>query len=216
MFEAERIALLSDVLRKARLGTLDVDWRQRIAVPHRHQYQPYQDAYDLAVLAVLASEPAQWEPGVAGNWRQALDAWYCDSLINLNDSFDLQHDLRKASRRARINSLVSVHRLPVFTADQRQAQADIRLAADRNADFAAATSLGVEVRNRDLSHAWYRASLAAGGEANDWVGWYRTRVADWMDRDIAAVAVAALDDHGFRQELESPLPDYWKPATGPG
>lgn len=210
MFESVRIGLLGDALARARTGSLEPDWRERIVVSWRQSYQPYQDALDVAVQTVLVAERAEWEPGVAGDWRKALDAWYCACLVNMNDALDLQLEQRKSSRRVRFQSQISAYKLRVLTAEQRKSHVDSLLSCDAKFDFAAATSLGAEVRDRDRLHAWYGASLVAGGEANDWMGWYRSRIAGWRDRDVAAVAEAELAKPDFREQMESPLPSYWR------
>lgn len=215
MFESARIGLLSDALARARTGSLEPDWRGRIVISGRPSYQPYQDAMDVAVQTVLMSDRAGWEPGVAGDWRKALDAWYCACLVNLNDALDVQLEQRKSSRRARFGSLISAHQLTLLTADQRQAHVDSLLSYDPTFDSAAATSIGAEVRDRDRLHAWYRASLAVGGDANDWMGWYRRRIAGWVNREVAAVAEAELDKPEFREQMEAPLPGYWRVAAVP-
>ncbi len=216
LYESNRIALLTDVLVRARMGTLEVDWRERVTVEQQHTYEPYHDAVELAAQAILTPEPALWEPGVAGNWRQALDAWYCASLTALNDGLDLRQQTAGQARRVRVNSLVKMYALPLLDDEKRQALLDKFLAAEPLSDFAAATAPGIEVRDRDHLHAWYRASLAVGGQPNDWVGWYRGRIAGWHNHEMAARAAANLEQDAFRAEMESPLPDYWQPGTAQG
>lgn len=215
LFESARITLLGDALFRARTGSLEPDWRDRVVISGRASYQPYQDAMDVAVRTVLMSDRAGWEPGVAGDWRKALDAWYCACLVNLNDALDMQLEQHKSSRRARFKVLTSAHQWTLLTADQRQSHVDSLLSLDPTVDRAAATSAGVEVRDRDRLHAWYRASLGVGGEANDWMSWYRQRIAGWVNREVAAIAVAELDKPEFREQMEAPLPDYWRVAAVP-
>lgn len=216
MYESTRVALLSDVLVRARKGTLEVDWRERVTVEPQQTYEPYQDAVELAVQALVTPEPALWEPGVAGHWRQALDAWYCASLTALNDDLDVRQQTAGRARRVRVDSMVKLYGIPLLDDDKRQALLDKFLAAEPLSDFAAANSPGIEVRDRDHLHAWYRASLTAGGQQNDWVGWYRGRIAGWHNHEMAARAAAILENDAFRAEMESPLPEYWQPGTASG
>ncbi len=213
LYESNRVALLGDVLVRARMGTLEVDWRERVTVEQKQTYEPYHDAIELAAQAVVTPEPALWEPGVAAHWRPALDAWYCASLTVLNDALDLRQQTAGRARRVRVDALVKMYALPLLDDEQRQSLLDKFLAAEPMSDFAAANSPGIEVRDRDHLHAWYRASLAVGGQPNDWVGWYRGRIAGWHNHELAARAAANLENDEFRAEMESPLPEYWQPAT---
>lgn len=214
-FEAARVGLLSEALFKARTGSLTPDWRDHIAIARRPVGQQYQDAMDIAVRTVLMADCADWEPGVAGDWRKALNAWYFACLVNMNDAIDVQLEQRKSSRRTRTQSLILAHRATLLPADQRQSHVDSILSHDAKLDSAAATSLSAEVRDRDRLHAWYRASLVAGGDANDWMSWYRRRVANWGNREFAAIAEAELDTPEYREQMEAPLPDYWQTAAVP-
>lgn len=214
-FEAARVGLLSEALIKARTGSLTPDWRDHIAISRPPVGQPYQDAMDIAVQAILMTDRADWEPGVAGDWRKALNAWYFACLVNKNDALDVQLEQRKSSRRTRTQSLILAHRATLLPADQRQSHVDSVLSHDAKFDSAAAIALSAEVRDRDRLHAWYRASLVAGGDVNDWMSWYRRRIADWGNRDFAAIAEAELDTPEFREQMEAPLPDYWRNASTP-
>lgn len=214
MYESTRVALLSDVLVRARMGTLEADWRTRLTVDQQQTYEPYHDAVELAAQAVLTPEPALWEPGVAGHWRQALDAWYCASLMTLNDGFDLRQQTAGRARRVKVSALVKMYALPLLDDEKRQSLLDKFLASEPLSDFAAANAPAIEVRDRDRLHAWYRASLAVGGQSNDWVSWYRGRIAGWPNREMAARVAANLEEEQFRAEMESPLPEYWQPVPG--
>jgi hypothetical protein len=178
-FEAARVGLLTEALVKARTGSLTPDWRDHITISRRPVGQPYQDAMDIAVRTVLIADRADWEPGVAGDWRKALNAWYFACLVNMNDAIDVQLEQRRSTRRTRTQSLILAHQATLLPADQRQSHVESILSHDAKFDSAAATSLGAEVRDRDRLHAWYRASLVVGGDANDWMDWYRCRVANW-------------------------------------
>jgi hypothetical protein len=214
MYESTRVALLTDALTRARMGTLDADWRERVTIPQPQNYEPYQDAMELAVQALRTPEPALWEPGVARHWRQALDAWYCASLKALSDGLDLRAQTAGRARRVRVDALVKVYALPMLTDNKRQALLDKFLAAEPLCDFAAAMSPGVEVRDRDRLHAWYRASLDVGGQSNDWVRWYRERITQWQNRELAARAIAELELAQFHAEMRAPLPEYWQCGAG--
>jgi hypothetical protein len=67
----------------------------------------------------------------------------------------------------------------------------------------------LHLAERDHIGAWYRAGLAAGGHAVDWVRWYRERLLRWPNPEAAQSHLAALSDASHRAKLES-LPDYWR------
>lgn len=90
LYTSARVSQWHHVLFSARLGVLEADWRDHLAVELDRQFEStgaqafVGGRLDLventkqSVLQELSLLPPQlWEPYVAaGDWRAALDAWY--------------------------------------------------------------------------------------------------------------------------------------------
>jgi hypothetical protein len=96
------ISTMRAVLDHARGGDLDPGWRDTLAPPTtpvatdvEHAEQAVNDLRTLSVAA--------WEPGAAGDWRTALDAWYLARRELIDTAADLnaagQHEQRAGLRR---------------------------------------------------------------------------------------------------------------------
>jgi len=202
-FERTRYLVWADVLDSARLGTLPSDWRDRVE----------SDAYDagtaerLAALEIVNTDRADWEPHAArGNWRAALTAWHAAQIHNEN-SYEVNHQ----------------HELAIAASDLRRclSRMDSRLHRDLlRKELHRLTGQSTHrvryVARRDFLDASYRAGLAAGGEANDWLGWYRSRVEQWaVDESPGhwqhrkARHLSAFNNPVPLQKILQRLPHYW-------
>jgi hypothetical protein len=208
-----RNGVWADVLRWARSGELPPDWRThlpgylaRIAAIVRDEMTADVDGLVLHEFATLAPQP--WEPYAAGgDWRAALEAWYRDRLA-VHDRQHRHHQERSAAPRP--------FRPP---ADTEFAA----LMACRQADTAALLVIGYE-RKRDRIEASYRAGLAAGGDDQDWTGWYRQRIIDTWDRrhdEIYGHGLCGIDrelhslaDPDWVAQMQT-LPGYWHDTAAP-
>lgn len=188
-----RWSVLSSVLRAARGGTLAVDWRDGLEadVAERNRNRQGTNAADVGALVVheLATMSQQaWEPYVAGgDWRTALGAWYRDSLALHEWEWEQE--------------AVELEWTPGWARRTRE-----RFAAEFRARH---------VRGRDELEASYRAGLAAGGDDQDWIGWYRRRITEtWgsgsgMGRYDSEETLRALDARDeWLMDMER-LPSYW-------
>lgn len=216
-YSAKRLGGMAIALWRAREGTLEPDWRERLEPEHANSplvHEMYRDADELAVADLREMPPAAWEPFEGKDWREALEAWYFASLQNLAERSSLAAEGRERGRVTRIRTLIGLHRTLRTSSNQEirekmQGLIDQYHQLQPTVDRSEALELAVYVRDRAFVDAWYRAGLAAGGEPVDWIGWYQQRIAGWADQQLAARAQESLDDAGFRAEFAS-LPHYWK------
>nr|WP_181407294.1 hypothetical protein [Mycobacterium celatum] len=135
----------------------------------------------LALHEIVSSPVAAWEPYVTnGDWRRALDAWYA-AAIELRDYYeDAQLRHRKAIadrlRRTQLEELRSKLKAATdeFWAEHYAKQ--INKAEACLLKYVEPHSPSDELYSRILRDelaASYHAGLTAGGETNDWLGWYR-------------------------------------------
>lgn len=228
MYVTSRHTLFGDVLRRARAGTLLPDWRERLADdPYPAAFvrrgTPIPDHVLLAEheLANMVVQP--WEPYAAqGNWREALDAWYSDTLA-LESEFEANRFAAKPrppeSPAAPVSDGRSQPPPPIagspldravaaFSATEMSALAPHSEQPDWLAWYASgqAQQEAVDIRDRNYQQRKrdgfglsYRAGLAAGGEESDWLGWYQQRVAlwdtesDWPEEVSAAMVLDYAD-----------------------
>lgn len=191
------------VLMKARAGVLETDWRTTLS-PEAHYAAGFPrppdpallDADALALYEVATAPPSAWEPNAAGgNWRRALTAWR-----------DAAQDLQRHQFRTKR-----------WLSDMTHSAVDQPRAARLDAVL--------EARALDAIGASYRAGLAAGGDAEDWRGWYRTRIEEsWSsahDSDYklyhsVARVLAQIDGAqpfvtgGDLMTIQEHLPEYWQ------
>ena len=150
------------VLMNARLGLLDPDWRDTLS-PESHYAAGFPrptdpallDADALAIYEVATAPAAVWEPhATGGDWRRALSAWRDDARA-------LQRHQFRTKR---------------WLSDMTIPEGDRPNAARLDALL--------EARALDAIEASYRAGLAAGGDAENWRGWYRSRIGEtWSAAD---------------------------------
>ena len=198
-------SVLGIVLMKARSGVLERGWRERLSVDFLYTRRPrpddqaLRDAEDLAVYEVAMTPPSEWEPYAAnGDWRRGLAAWYTAT-----------QELTRHQYRTR----------QWLTDLGNTSEADRRTSARLNA--------ALESRERDAIEASYRAGLAAGGDTQDWRGWYRARILDtWSAADDAARGLYHSVERMLAQldsaepvvigadliTIHQHLPDYWRSA----
>ncbi|MBS4728281.1 hypothetical protein MSM1_07970 [Mycobacterium sp. SM1] len=171
------------VLMNARSGLLDPAWRDTLS-PDAHYAAGFPrptdpallDADALAIYEVATAPRSPWEPGAAGgNWRRWLTAWQLAA-----------NDLQR--HQFRVKRWLSDMAIP---------------AADR--PNAARLDAVLEARALDAIEASYRAGLAAGGDAEDWRGWYRSRITEtWFCPrrfEIQAVLLGTPHACGDRQRI---------------
>ncbi|WP_204810534.1 hypothetical protein [Mycobacterium riyadhense] len=237
-FTSARNGLWADVLRWARSGELPTNWRDLLPGYHARCAaiggRDLRDDIDGLVLHELATLPPQpWEPYIAGgDWHAALSAWYRDMLA-LHDRKRQQDQEMRASEpqpfRLPVTPMPDPYNPRIVFDDWADMNARCTL---RDADFDAIQVMN-HVRRRDRLEAWYRAGLAAGGDDEDWAGWYRNRINSTWDRrqDViygrglitADSELARLDDGDAATLDASPaaaggwirirmhaLPDYWR------
>ena len=201
MYLDMRVRLIGEALRRARAGTLEPDWRNHLLTwfPELVAVSPDNAALVAREATELPVQP--WEPYAAhGDWREALDAWYSDTL-----ALEAEHEAELLAPAPR----PSDDNLEWYASGR-----ELQQQADR------ATREGKR-RERDCLGASYRAGLAAGGVEIDWVSWYRQRVIEWVDCGDGGDASAAraesmridyrrhlADQPGWREYLQQ-LPEYW-------
>ncbi len=191
------------VLSTARSGLLAADWRSGVhpAAHYAARFpQPTDpallDADALALYEVATAPPSAWEPNATGgNWRRALAAWR-----------DAAQDLQR--HQFRTKRWLSDFTIP-----------------DGDRPNAARLDAVLEARALDAIEASYRAGLAAGGDDEDWRGWFRTRIeetwsnADDFDYQLFYSAKRVLTQingalpfvtGGDLITIQEHLPEYWQ------
>ncbi len=199
-YRSLRANLMLSVLTRARSGTLTPNWRESLALrlPEQPSETTFSPGDQLAVREVAATAPAAWEPYSGASWRAALETWF-DAT---NDTYDALEDGRAETQQAHrervIEQRAAIGRLRTHLG---WTQPDTRAVPPPDGSQHAAPRLHIE--------AWYRAGLAGGGEAVDWMGWLEGHT------DPAAAPLAArLSDADVRRQLEH-LPEYWNPPPRP-
>lgn len=191
------------VLMNARSGLLDADWRSMLT-PEAHYAAGFPrptdpsllDADALAIYEVATAPPSAWEPNAAAvDWRRALAAWR-----------DAAQDLHRHQFRTK-------RWLCDFTIPEPDQPNAARLDAV------------LEARTLDAIEASYRAGLAAGGDAENWRGWYRSRITEtWsaaddstyklyysVDRMLARIdSGEPIVTGGDTIIIQEQLPQYWR------
>ncbi|WP_292981251.1 hypothetical protein [Mycobacterium sp.] len=196
IYASFRHSLVGDILRRARDGALDRDWRERFTTYHPVLLKANADTVALIhhEMAELPEQP--WEPyAAAGDWREALDAWYSDTLA-LETSYE--HAILAGRPRPPAEPESGHDWLASYAAGQPKQAAD---------DSRTRQNL---LRNRDGFGASYRAGLAAGGVDVDWEGWYWQRVKLWDDLGDEGLRV---DSRRNRLLCVEHLPPYWLHAS---
>jgi hypothetical protein len=157
MYVTSRHMLLGEVLRRARAGTLDQDWREHLTTYFPRLARAAGHHVALVERELIEPSPQPWEPYVAGgHWREALDAWYSDTLA-LETYYEAEHFA--GPPRPPSDSESGVDWLAWYASGQQQQIA----AADHSRQN--------QQRNRDRFGASYRAGLAAGGiDITGWAG----------------------------------------------
>lgn len=184
---AARHLLLSGILRKARQGELQREWRIHLpnsAVPLNSPIIDKWDGIDIA-LDELSGMPVQlWEPyATAGDWRRALDAWYAAAL-----NLEAEREAERWRWQATEPDLPDTDGQPVppgLEEVERDRQANNRWWDNQQ-------------NTRDTLTAFYLAGLAGGGDHVNWVDWYVHR------KQLAAHGGTS----GWTAWMEQ-LPSYW-------
>lgn len=184
----ERYRLQLAVLGAARNGTLAADWRANLTAEHGSG-GGQADAEQLALHEVATSPTAEWEPYEAGgDWRRALDSWYQDSLHAREEYEAAQRHHWAAIGGSEVSEVPLLRRAPVDAADAQM--------------------------QRDLLYVSYRAGLASGGDAVDWLAEWHDRALQWDGRLGQPVLAALADDPAPLVEAFQMLPDYWRHGVG--
>lgn len=198
-----RCVVLGGILRKARAGILEPDWRDRL--PQNPLIGDRGDPVGVLLARELTELPVQpWEPYAAhGDWREALDAWYSDTLA-VETEYEADRfapyprppespplppipelpppppenasPFEKACAAAAAATLAQVARNIAHAPPDPLTQYAAGQAQQRALDEQERRS---QQRKRDGHGASYRAALAAGGDDCDWFGWYQQRIAQW-------------------------------------
>lgn len=216
---------LSEVLKRARFGTLSPDWRHALteAVPLGPlASRAMKDSSVTAVLEIVTGSPRAWEPGVpCRGWEDALECWYYDSMCVANSV--LEHSFSAALRAAESARQARERHYLIHIAGG--------VPAPRPRDFAETDHcdqlVGSAVYRWELlrryqvavATAEYRAGLVAGGVElpSDWLDWLHVELnnlpsmaalEDGPDLDQVRATIEAAHQPGYRVQLEK-LPDYW-------
>ncbi|WP_100524352.1 hypothetical protein [Mycobacteroides abscessus] len=220
LYVTHRHLIIGNVLRKARAGELGQGWRNNLE-SHRNLEpgESFRDEEILVLRELKDMDVQPWEPNAAGGaWREALDAWYSDTLA-IETYYETER-FPELPRPPADDDSVPFDWLSWYAQEQGlRAEADAQLAQ---------TQLG----RRDAHGASYRAGLMAGGVETDWLGWLQQRIALWDHRqdypaDISPTMVLdyfgsltacrrvykepsdiSISIDGFR-EWQEQLPDYW-------
>jgi hypothetical protein len=179
-----------DVLRSAREGTLAADWRGELIATADSRRRPHSPGFQRHddVTSVIAIEIADW-PRRSWEPYAAGGDWRAALEAWYQDELAVQDIYEDMARE----HLVTPE--PTETAWWRREQ-----------------------RCRDRLGASYRAGLAAGGDAVDWVGWYQQRIRGREETDPARIWVrdriaADVPELGPTPSMEQ-LPQYWiQPAA---
>lgn len=191
------------VLMNARSGLLDGEWRSTLS-PEAHYAAGFPrptdpsllDADALAIYEVATAPISAWEPNAAaGDWRRALAAW------------------RVAAQDLHRHQFRTKRWLCDFTIPETDQPNAARLDAV------------LEARTLDAIEASYRAGLAAGGDAENWRSWYRSRITEtWSTADDSTYKLYYSVDHVLAQIdriqpvitgaplilVQEHLPEYWQ------
>jgi hypothetical protein len=211
--------LWTKILGEARAGVLEPSWRDTLSVEplyaagvSRTMFEADQQVrmdVDKLVIHEAATMPfAAWEPYVAGG----------DWRRALSAWFTAAQDLLRYKFRSKrwLSDIIP----------------------DQDHTASARLDAVLEAHERDALEVSYRAGLAAGGDEEDWIGWYRTRVIETWDADDDAKyrlyysvehalgrcdaelsgqnpAPAALVDIPFLGSTFQSLPDYRRTGQPP-
>ena len=198
-YRRARAHLRLTVLTRARAGTLTANWRESLALrPPEHRSTTRFIGDQLAVREVAATPPAAWEPHSGATWRAALETWFDATNDAYTDIDQVWTETQAAHRDRIIQQRAAITRLRTHLG---WVQLDTRSSAPPPVgEFPhAAARLHIE--------AWYRAGLAGGGEAVDWIGWLHEQ-----DSEATRTVLARLGEGEGRRQLEH-LPAYWHPPA---
>lgn len=198
-YRSVRAQITLTVLTRARAGTLTANWRESLALrpPEHPATMRFRLGDQLAVREVAATPASAWEPHSGATWRTALETWF-DATNDAYAELEQVWTENQAAQRDRIiQQRASIARLREHLGWGRP---DTRSAPPAVVDFPhAAARLHIE--------AWYRAGLAGGGEAVDWIGWLHDQ-----GSEAARTVLARLGEGEGRRQLEH-LPEYWHPPA---
>ncbi|CPT79052.1 Uncharacterised protein [Mycobacteroides abscessus] len=192
--------ILGRALEAARGGRLTLNWREQLTSPAGCP----PDVAMLALEEVRQTPVAAWEPAARADWEEALGSWFANTRELL-----VQDYIQKAAQQHRAletRSTLFLH--PHVFHDGRLA--DMVRKEDSASDIAIDSLIrqqsNLYIAARDRACASYLAGLAAGGQPNDWVGWFSQRIDTWDSPEIAKSNRMQLDWISRNWEQ---LPLYW-------
>jgi hypothetical protein len=203
VYHLRRQAMMAGVLDRARMGTLESDWRDRLTImdytallAKNPGYRFYSDIDALILDELRLMSIADWEPNRGVGWRCALDAW------------------RDASHAALGQPIVLTEQVEVFP--QPGTPQPILDLINLAQDFRKAA--GTIGRVQEIGHqyavtqieAQYRAGLCAGGTPVDWRGWLKDQVLKWPEGQTRTAVLAQLQEDPCWHEDWVMLPEYWR------
>jgi hypothetical protein len=214
-FILEHARVLLDALHQARAGSLTSTWRIDLPRKATGHDSLAARALDRVAESISTMPPQDWEPGVAPNWRQAIDAWYSAAQELLAGRFadyldEHAHVLR--STAAGLKPLMPDVEPQHPEGDNPWAVVAGRFQLIRDDELHFATIH--YVNERDWLTASYIAGLTAGGVAGlDWRAWLSERATHRsFDKHFVNQVHAETKKRRGRHALDLPLPAYWTGA----
>ncbi|SLJ81171.1 hypothetical protein [Mycobacteroides abscessus] len=193
-------AILERALEAARGGSLTLNWREQLTSPAGCQ----PDVAMFALEEVRQMPVAAWEPAATADWEEALGSWFATTRALL-----VQDYIHKSAQQHRsLETRSTLFLRPDVFHDGRLA--DMVRKEDAASDIATDNLIRRQstlyIVARDRACASYLAGLAAGGQPNDWVGWFSQRIDTWDSPEIVKSNRMQLDWISRNWEQ---LPLYW-------
>lgn len=229
MYWLQWVQNFSDILDRARFGTLRPDWRDGVTLAFPLGPMASTELKDSAITAVLdivAGARRPWEPGAPSRgWQDSLESWRYDGMLAAYSVLDYTYKL--ALHRAHQTRETLKRHYAMYIATGAPPPQPQEFTETDHLERCLATELArFELLRRyhtAIANAEYRAGLVAGGVElqDDWLTVLRTDLANLPDMtglrdgpDLAQVRTAheAAWSPGYRAHLET-LPTYWLKHT---
>ncbi len=192
---------LSDLLRYARFGKLDPDWRSNLR-PTSAQFNAsgLHVSAETAAIAELQMLPLMpWEPN-QGTWQRSLDSWYAvaHKTLTLDYVNNAQIILDGMSSGGMAGAYAVSGVLPEKIIEHV-------VTHDNQGDKTRSSREWIYIGERTSLTGSYLAGLAAGGLDIDWRGWCRDQLENWPeDQPMRARLQSEIDTAVYER-----IPQYW-------